>query len=87
MSAYGFSDKACKLISSYLSDRKQRVKISGEVSDWSRVNKGVPQGSKLGPQIFNLFLNDLAYFIPKECLSSFADDNTLVASAENPTTL
>ena len=84
--AYGFDRKSCLLLASYLSNRMQRVKISSSRSQWKPLDKGVPQGSILGPILFNVFLNDIFYFIEKCCLLNYADDNTLVfcdASLDN----
>ena len=47
--AYDFSRSAVTLIHSYLSNRRQRVKINGSFSMWKEINLGVPQGSVLGP--------------------------------------
>ena len=54
--AYGLSASACNLLFSYLNGRKQRVKISNSRSSWTALSKGVPQGSILGPLLFNIFL-------------------------------
>ena len=62
---------------SYLSDRKQQIKIGNAVSSWAAIKKGVPQGSILGPLLFNIFINDIFYFIRNCDLHKYADDNTL----------
>ena len=49
------STDASAFLESYLSDRKQRVKISQAHGKWLNIPKGVPQGSILGPLVFNVF--------------------------------
>ena len=58
LSAYGVTDDALQLLRSYLTDRKQHVKIDGNLSDWQIMKCGVPQGSILGPLLFNIYMND-----------------------------
>ena len=77
LSAYGLSNEAVLLLKSYLSDRKQRIKLNNIVSSWSEIKKGVPQGSILGPLLFNVFINDIFYFIEHGTLYNYADDNTI----------
>ena len=77
--AYGLDGNALKLCSSYLRRRKQRMKLSDMCSEWLNITKGVPQGSILGPVLFNVFINDLFYSITRAKLFNYADDNTLNA--------
>ena len=73
--AYGFSKNALKLINSYMSDHWQRTKIDKSFSSWSALLKEVPQGSVLGPILFNIYLNDLFYYLHCK-ICNFADDTT-----------
>ena len=50
-------------------------------SEWKSLEKGVPQGSILGPLLFNVFMNDLFYFIERCELYNYADDNSLAKAA------
>ena len=81
--AYGFDYSALKLIKSYLSNRWQRTKINTSFSSWSELITGIPQGSVLGPLLFNIFINDLFYFFDKIDVCNYADDTTLHGCDEN----
>ena len=62
---------------SYLTGRKQRVKIGNGTNEWADILKGVPQGPILGPILFNIFLNDMFKFIKNAELVNYAYDITI----------
>ena len=71
LSGYGFDDSATSLIFDYLSKRYQRVKIGSVFSSYLEILRGIPQGSILGPIIFNIFINDLIFFKQETEVSNF----------------
>ena len=70
--AYGFGKESLMLLLSFLSNRWQRTKINTLFSSWTELLQGVPQGSVPGPLIFNIYLNDLFFFLDWN-VCNFAD--------------
>ena len=83
LSAYDFDESAIILIANYLSNRYQRVKTGSTFSFYLEILRGVPQGSILGPILFNLFINDLMFFIQETEVCNFADDTTIYSCSPN----
>ena len=81
--AYGFSRSALLFVRSYLDNRKQRVKVNGSFSTWTKTSLGVPQGSVLGPLLFNICLNDLFLFLEETEVCNYADDTTIYTCGPN----
>ena len=80
LSGYGFDKTALKYI--YLKKRQRCVRINNIYSGFEEIISGVPQGSIVGPILFNAFLNDFFYDIENASVHNFADDNTLSCFAK-----
>ena len=76
---YGFRGKFLEFLMSFIKDRAYFVNVNGRNSEIKTVNKGVPQGSTLGPLFFLLYINDMVNCSDEKDmdLSQFADDSTM----------
>ena len=80
----GFSSSACNLITSFLDQRIQKSVDNIYESDWIELHEEVPQGTILGPLLFNLYINDLRTNIPeKREVIQYADDTMLFTAESN----
>ena len=76
MKQNGISGDLMRILSDFLSNRKQRLVLNGQNSSWTNVHMGVPQGSTLGPLLFLIYINDLADDLSSN-VNFFADDTSL----------
>jgi len=78
---YGVSGNVHSWIASFLSNRRQRVKVGNSYSEYETVKSGVPQGSCIGPILFLIYINDVPEICsPEVTLQLFADDTKLFSS-------
>jgi hypothetical protein len=78
LKSYKINTNIINWINSFLSDRRQRVRISDSFSKWEKVMSGIPQGSILGPLLFIIYINDLEDSCSENShVALYADDTKL----------
>jgi len=80
---HGIGGEILKWVENWLSERKQRVVLGGEFSEWRDILSGVPQGSVLGPLLFIIYINDIDDHINSRLLK-FADDTKIYFKVNSP---
>ena len=70
LEGYGFSCETLKIMYNYLTDRKYRPKVNDSFSDFIDLLLSVPQGSILGPLLFNIYICDLFFFVEEDNVTS-----------------
>ena len=78
-----FSENSIAMIRSFLKRRLQKVVLETTSSDWIELYQGVPQGTILGPLLFNIYVNSMRYSVSKPCeLVQYADDTFIFVSGK-----
>jgi ribonuclease P/MRP protein subunit RPP40 len=77
------SNQSLKIFVLYLENRKQCVNIKNHLSDTINIKCGVPQGSILGPLLFNLYINDIHDNLDKATPYTYADDAVIIIKSKS----
>lgn len=84
MTSFNFPCEAISWITDFLSDRRQRTRVNGSLSDWVSVTSGVPQGSVLGPLLFCVVLDNLSPRNDNSVMIKYADDVSILHFVRSP---
>ena len=84
LKANGFSESPLNLMKSYFDGRENRSRIGTATSSWKEIKRGRPQGSSLGPMLWNIYRNDLFYIQREIHLSVYADDHQFYYAHKDP---
>ena len=88
LAAIGVHELVRSWLCSYLSDRRQRVRVGDNHSDHARCSRGVPQGSVLGPLLFVIYISKRVQCLPAEVSNmEYADDVMLECTHLSPSTI
>ncbi|CAB4039969.1 Hypothetical predicted protein, partial [Paramuricea clavata] len=80
---YGIDENSLTWFHSYLTDRTQKCRVNGQLSDSVPVACGVPQGSSLGPLLFLIYINDLPNCLDHTTARMFADDTSISYASDS----
>ena len=87
LDAYGFGSSSLSLMRSFFDNRINRVKLNNATSEWKEMERGCPQGSSLGPLLWNMFQNDMSYHVENANLTMYADDHQLYKTGKDHDTV
>ena len=83
LEAYGLDVGSLNFQLDYLSLRKHRTKVGSSYSKWSEICQGIPQSSILWPLLFNIFINDIFFFVEKSEICNFTGGNTVYSCGKD----